>query len=1244
MPFTGFTPADYAANACVYDPDTDTLINPAVYQVTLSYTTVTDGINLVYTVTNPSATTSITPPAFDLKLGWNGTGDALTRMWSAQYKWDARTGHTPFASQQAWFYGLAGNPLMMACNCVAYDNGASGSDTVGVGCDYPYLTMIGERNSAATPRVYITPARDTGSQDRVIADWIRPGESKTYTFWLRRVSTTGLAQSLATVQPYIDYMQANVPSRRPRNLYGRVLAYFLSGPGAGIAAPGTGGRYYRKIPVTTGTDVDSFSGWSELLDAVVDEYGGIEAFRDDSHYRAIMFWAASGYAPALTEGSFLPSIWRNLPTNLATTKHEIAEWEAENGVEVFIYFGNTHSSIQLGAFDSAKESPLLTGEYESSTFDPDDWETWVLRDEAQPEFDLNMRAASDYVSGMSFDADPDATIDPWVLEQHARIKAHAPDVWFASESQKSDRGQQYAVTFFYPAYGESGTLYEGHCPLMEAIYPGHQNVVLVYADGSHLGYDDRVQFVESQGDCAIVQGTLLATADYLGVSEPAAISGRWSLDETTGNWTLEDDVDERTILIFVDADGNPQEWPQNHELEIGITDREHFTAIYLPGSGDGLNGYRIGVDLLDSSKISIQQIDEGIFSETLTGGDDDTPPNDFLAATHGYGAAEPFRLRVRTYDGRLEVRLDDDDTPIIVWTGFGQGDHAARLNYGFESEVGGAVVLRPLLYPLIERSASASAEVLVAVAAGRTWYSIGGDGISQIESTLLFRTGGMVALTDYDSFIYGADGKYHLKINLTVDPPTLTAWTASAGSFPFPGDGTDTYASIISSHIGRLHLAGSVEDPQNLIMTATGSPDDFDTAADEAGEAFYTGTGMNNKVGEPITCLYSLGQEVMLIGCLRSVWRMVGDPALGTAEITPVIRGIGITGQNAAAMVSEGLVATHGPDGVLLVSALGTPIELSRPVLSEGIQLPRTSPRDYYVSVVRDPLNHRVYFFLTPKDQTQGLHFVYDERIGGFQPGQGGFYPIQVPAEMGPTCAVYFQGRVLFGTFDGRICAFSDDATDDAGTPIESRLSLALVDAFDIGQDTVLNSVRVLPAMTSEDFTITAYGGRTPEEAFGSDRWTLFEVNVSADDPARAIRRRVRSAAIVLELSADSGRFAVEEVQVDAEAGPMLTRRRRVSPPVVGSSTAPPDIFAPLTGPGVGDDPEVPGLPPQLVEAAAIGAGSGFVGPGWLPLSLVYRRRGLSGTRLREISDRLNLSATSAGGGVSGGTGGTVPF
>src|SRR5205814_307883 len=94
-----------------------------------------------------------------------------------------------------------------------------GTYTIGFSTDYPYASAHQLRASNPNTVVF-QPTYNSCYIPRVVPDYIRPYETKTIRFWLRRVPGTGEAAACAVVQPYIDFIRDTYPADQPPKIRG----------------------------------------------------------------------------------------------------------------------------------------------------------------------------------------------------------------------------------------------------------------------------------------------------------------------------------------------------------------------------------------------------------------------------------------------------------------------------------------------------------------------------------------------------------------------------------------------------------------------------------------------------------------------------------------------------------------------------------------------------------------------------------------------------------------------------------------------------------------------------------------------------------------------------------------------------------------------------------------------------------------------------------------------------------------
>ena len=646
----------------------------------------------------------------------------------------------------------------------------------------------------------------------------------------------------------------------------------------------------------------------------------------------------------------------------------------------------------------------------------------------------------------------------------------------------------------------------------------------------------------------------------------------WTRNAITGGWSLSSPSG-REAVVFAQA------WPGNAAVRLTLADPAHQVRVLLPCSKDARTAFEIGTD---ATHLFIRKTTNGTPGSPVSTGANDVPPSATATVTWvsaGLTAGTPFVLEVRFAGGSIDVRINGGSSPVLLWAGAGAEPGSVQRWFGFCSSVSGAVVTRAEVCTLIPDDPVALTEVLIAVCDGNVWMSLDGQAFEKI-GTAKFNQSGPVDLIDYRGKVFGVDGAHAV----IIDPNTRTcsAWTATAGTFPASTASVagSTRNTIVDSYFDRVAQAGDPQDPQNAHYCAVADSANWDPSEDEAGKAYSLNAAPTGKVGQPITCLARMSNGAQLIGCRGSTWVMSGDPAIGVPNLVPKILNAGVSGKDAATLAADGVMVAHSPtEGLMIVPEAGVVSSLSSPILTQDITGNATTDR---VLVLRDSRKQRIYVWITP---TTGASrgFVYDERVGSYQAGTGGFFPIAVPEAQGPTCGVVYRGEVVYGGRTGQLWKFDDNATDDIGTPIESRVSLRILNTEKNDPEIVLREWALMLGNTSSSVEARVWGGRNAEEALiGADRWMFWSQTVSAYDDSWPMQ--AAAPALAMEIRATSGRWSFEGCVAQVESigktgvwSPESPTRRTIP-------TAPytePESSPPEEGPGPSDPiDDGGGLPP----------------------------------------------------------------
>ncbi len=651
----------------------------------------------------------------------------------------------------------------------------------------------------------------------------------------------------------------------------------------------------------------------------------------------------------------------------------------------------------------------------------------------------------------------------------------------------------------------------------------------------------------------------------------------------------------RIAYVPTDSAGIPKKLPVASAVIAQVPSTAYHVGICVYGTGDLNTCWRIGID---GTNVFLQKETFGSLAGAVA------------SAAHGITSGVPYTIQVRpsatTTGTVIQVYINNNPVPSITYdvttilTEFGC--------FGFDSDQNGAIVSSFEVASLVP-TYLARADIPWWVCGGEFWVSTDGLSLTLVERRAMNATG-QVDGDDLDQIVYLADGANARKF----DPAAMTVakWTAvqldgtteitsGAGSLPGANGAGTTDFTIITNHSGRI--LGNEE--QNIIGSSINEALRWDTSEDaEGAQAFALSATVAAKIGQPVKAMVRMSNTVLLIGCSRSLWLMRGDLVLGTIEIAPILEGIGITGKDAAARVSDNMALVHTTQGLYLVNSAGGSLPLSRNLMTTFLTVD-TVGTEYLISLVRDVKRSGTLVFITPVTEGEATHVWYDERTGKFSSVEGGgappdgpaFFPEQYPTRVGPTCAMEFDGRVLMGGRDGYIYTFGDTLATDDGDTIASRMAMLCTHEEDLVSGIRLHAIESQLTVWSGPVDIKVYSGLTAEEAYeGSNRSLRRVVRSSRTRSRHTID--VAGPALVVEVHGVAGeRWGMEPIQA-ATAPDTMSRASRFAIPAAEALCAAAVAASggtPGTGPGPGDDPSGGGSTKCTACATWMAANTGGV-------------------------------------------------
>lgn len=352
------------------------------------------------------------------------------------------------------------------------------------------------------------------------------------------------------------------------------------------------------------------------------------------------------------------------------------------------------------------------------------------------------------------------------------------------------------------------------------------------------------------------------------------------------------------------------------------------------------------------------------------------------------------------------------------------------------------------------------------------------------------------------------DGTHNKKYNLNDD--TVSTWTAStAGTLP-------TGQRLIVTWRGRIVGAGVVSDPHNYFMSKSGDPFDYDYSPTTP-NALQAVAGNNSDaglVGDIITGLLPLSDDVLIFGGDHTLYKMTGDPAAG-GVVDLLSDQTGMAFGRAWCKDPDGIAYFVGTDGIYRVTKEG---------LIENMTSSRWARRFasidqslYRAYMVWDYAHHTLIVEFMSLVGKPNLSFVWEKRADAW-------HPQEYPTAIGPTSLLAYDGpkasdkATMLGGKDGYIRTVKDGVNDD-GIDISSDVRFAPFIAPSHTAEVVLNSVQPILANNSAGSTfLNVYTGQSAEDCVTASAPRVRRLLTHAGRN-HSLRQKVRGYAVQLGIS-----------------------------------------------------------------------------------------------------------------------------
>lgn len=357
-----------------------------------------------------------------------------------------------------------------------------------------------------------------------------------------------------------------------------------------------------------------------------------------------------------------------------------------------------------------------------------------------------------------------------------------------------------------------------------------------------------------------------------------------------------------------------------------------------------------------------------------------------------------------------------------------------------------------------------------------------------------------------------------------------------------PGDTkgkVPTDCGVVLSHGGRLWFAGDTKAPQVLYASRVGDARDWDYSSVDSGGAWATSGGVEGKISEPITSLYThMSNQCLLVGCTDSCYVVTGNPRIGSGHVRSISNAVGPLMQSAICKIGDDRTFFFSRDGLQVVrpGCGEPPTPVSRKQLPKDLTGINPGAKDR-VSIAYDALHKGIHIYAhTPSIEVAGdydsTYWFYDLASGGFWPMDfskdihlAATYPAQMTQEK--------SGLIAIGSRSYQFAVPSNNVID--------KESYLWYGPFALGSphtEGILTEITAVLSSTSKDVKWGIYAGETAESALVDKfpfegEWTVREE--SGNDVASGLNyksnpsKRGTMGYLKIE-SIRRGRWSMEEI------------------------------------------------------------------------------------------------------------------
>lgn len=382
---------------------------------------------------------------------------------------------------------------------------------------------------------------------------------------------------------------------------------------------------------------------------------------------------------------------------------------------------------------------------------------------------------------------------------------------------------------------------------------------------------------------------------------------------------------------------------------------------------------------------------------------------------------------------------------------------------------------------------SNSGRVVTLVAVSNGAVKVAGPGAANWTATIdgdsgTLNTTGLVFSAANQLLLFFADGS-HKKY---YDPSdnTVKDWTLTAGTFPEDSDGN--FPRLIATWRGRTCMAGLFGDPLNIFMSKMQDPFDFDynPATPTSTDAVKFNASLLGNVGDVVTSIIPLNDDLMLVAGDHTLWILRGDPLYG-GKLDLVSDAIGM---------AWGAAWCRDPYGTLyfVSNRMGvykfSPTDLTPHRISQAIEqeLNGVNTGETTISLGWNDVEQALHMFLTTTSgPAADRHLTWEARTGSWWPDEF------ADNDYNPLCVCTFDGNqpedrvMLIGSWDGYVRQFDPDSAVDDEATLTSEVWIGPFNSPNL-DEMYLYSTQAVMGETSGDVTWGIHPGTTAEAALAA--------------------------------------------------------------------------------------------------------------------------------------------------------------